>query len=171
MIVFDLHCAHGHTFEGWFGSSADYEEQSARGLVTCPECGSDTVGKAPMAPAVPVKGNSGARSVPAARDESDTGPGAAPAPAASARALANTPMPPEVSKALDALAKAQAKALENSKWVGEDFAEQSRAMHYGERDPEPIHGQASLEEAQSLLEEGVPVAPLPIPVAPPEDLN
>jgi hypothetical protein len=59
MIVFDLRCPGGHVFEGWFGSSADYEEQRARGLVSCPVCGAGEVEKAPMAPAVPSKGNSG----------------------------------------------------------------------------------------------------------------
>ena len=156
MIVFDLHCDAGHRFEGWFGSSSDYEDQQARGLVSCPHCGSDVVGKAPMAPAVPVKGNRSKEQLLARAD---------------ATPMSNTPLPPEVRKAVDALAKAQAKALKNSTWVGDKFAEQSRAMHYGERDEAPIHGQASLEEAKSLIEEGVPVAPLPFPIAPPEKLN
>lgn len=156
MIVFDLHCSGGHRFEGWFGSSSDYEEQKARGLVTCPECGSHEVGKAPMAPAVPAKGNTRTETVPVT---------------AGSTPVSNTPMPPEVRKAMEALAKAQAEALKKSTWVGDKFAEQSRAMHYGERDEAPIHGQASLEEAKALIEEGVPVAPLPFPVAPPDKLN
>jgi hypothetical protein len=65
----------------------------------------------------------------------------------------------------------QAEALKSSKYVGENFAEQSRAMHYGERDPETIHGKATPKEAKALVEEGVPIAPLPFPVTPPEDLN
>ena len=80
-------------------------------------------------------------------------------------------MPAEVQKAMEKLANAQAKALEKSTYVGEGFAAQSREMHYGERDEAPIHGQASLEEAKALVDEGVPVAPLPFPVAPPEKLN
>jgi hypothetical protein len=155
MIVFDLSCQQGHRFEGWFGSSADYEDQHARGLLACPTCGSGEVSKAPMAPAVPAKGNTRAD---------------APAPAA-AQPMANTPMPPEVQKALAALAKAQAEALRNSTWVGDKFADETRKMHYGERDEAPIHGQASLAEAKALIEEGVPVAPLPFPVAPPDKLN
>ncbi|WP_299192693.1 DUF1178 family protein [uncultured Erythrobacter sp.] len=159
MIVFDLHCAHGHRFEGWFGSSSDYEDQRERGLVSCPECGSAEIGKAPMAPAVPAKGNTD-RAAPA------------PVPAqADTQPVSNTPMPAEVQQALQKLAQAQAKALKNSKWVGKDFAEQSREMHYGERDEAAIHGQASLEDAKALVDEGVPVAPLPFPIAPPEDLN
>ena len=155
MIVFDLSCADGHRFEGWFGSSADYDDQQERGLLECPHCGSGAVSKAPMAPAVPAKGNQ--------RQEV--------LPPQAAQPMANTPMPPQVQQALAALAKAQADALKRSTWVGEKFAEESRAMHYGERDEAPIHGQATLAEAKALIEEGVPVAPLPFPVAPPEKLN
>jgi hypothetical protein len=154
MIVFDLSCEAGHRFEGWFGSSKDYAGQQARGLVSCPQCGSAVVDKAPMAPAVPRKGNQHA-----------------PVAAPGKQAMARGPMPPEVAEALHKLAEAQARALADSKWVGDSFAEQSRAMHYGERDAETIHGQATPEEALELFEEGIPVAPLPFPVAPPEDLN
>jgi hypothetical protein len=155
MIVLDLSCAVGHRFEGWFGSSADYDDQQARGLLECPHCGSGAVSKAPMAPSVPSKGNQ--------RQEV--------LPPQAAQPMANTPMPPQVQQALAALAKAQAEALKRSTWVGDKFAEESRAMHYGERDEAPIHGQATLAEAKALIEEGVPVAPLPFPIAPPDKLN
>ena len=157
MIVFDLDCARGHRFEGWFGSSADFEGQCARGLVQCPQCGSPDVRKAPMAAAVPRKGNQVSAAAPVAQT--------------SAAQMANMPMPPEVAAALHKLALAQARALEKSTWVGKDFAEQSRAMHYGERETGLIHGQASPEEAKALIEEGVPVAPLPFPIAPPDEVN
>lgn len=158
MIVFDLTCADGHRFEGWFRSSSDFEGQSKSGLVACPECGSAEVRKAPMAASVPRKGNQIVQSPVSHTPVAEAG-------------ISNAPMPPEVRNALVKLAEAQAKALEKSRYVGKDFAEQSRAMHYGERDAEVIHGQASLEEAQALVEEGVPVAPLPFPVKPPEELN
>jgi hypothetical protein len=154
MIVYDLACIEGHRFEGWFGSSGDYEDQRARGLLICPTCGAVEVAKAPMAPAVPAKGNQ--------RQE---------VLAPETRPMANTPLPPEVQQALAALAKVQAEALKHSTWVGDKFAEETRKMHYGERDEAPIHGQASLAEAKALIDEGVPVAPLPFPVAPPEKLN
>lgn len=160
MIVYDLACPDGHRFEGWFGSSADYEDQRARGLLACPACGALEVSKAPMAPAVPAKGNS-------ARGNAVTEV----LPPDAARPMANTPMPPEMQKALAALAKAQANALKNSTWVGDKFADETRKMHYGERKEAPIHGQASLAEAKALIEEGVPVAALPFPVAPPDKLN
>jgi hypothetical protein len=148
MIVFDLACADGHRFEGWFASSATFDDQRSRALIACPHCGSPEVEKAPMAPAVPTKGNAkaGRRSV--------TGK-----------------LPPEVAKAMQTLAEAQAKALENSTWVGDRFADESRAMHYGERDHATIHGQATRDEAIALAEEGIAVSPLPFPVAPPDELN
>lgn len=152
MIVFDLACDAGHCFEGWFASSDDFAGQQARGLVTCPECGSAQVTKAPMAPAVPRKGNQVAETRPQ-------------------QAMVSAPLPPEAVEVLAKLAALQKEALKQSRWVGKDFAEQSREMHYGERDVETIHGQATLEEARDLLEEGIAVMPLPFPVAAPEDLN
>lgn len=154
MIVFDLICDAGHRFEGWFGSSEEYVSQNERGLVTCPQCSSPAVSKAPMAPAVPAKAN--ARTKPSAD--------------ASVQ-LSSKQMPAEVAQAFRALAKAQAKALEESTWVGDKFAEKARSMHYGETDHAPIHGQATKGQAQDLLAEGVTVAPILFPVAPPDELN
>jgi hypothetical protein len=132
MIVFDLQCLDGgETFEAWFRSSADYEEQRSDGLVQCPVCLSVNVAKAPMAPSVPRKGGD-----PIAR-----------------------------------LAAIQSELLKDSRWVGDKFAETARAIHSGEAEPEQVHGSATLEQAKSLVAEGVPVAPLPLPVVPPKELN
>ena len=137
MIVFDLQCLEascsgGESFEAWFRSNADYDEQSGAGLVTCPFCQSANVAKAPMAPGVPRKGSDG----PVAR-----------------------------------LAAAQAEMLKSSRWVGEEFADTARAMHSGEIPTEQVHGNATLEQAKGLVDDGVPVAPLPLPVVPPKQLN
>ena len=156
MIVFDLSCDSGHRFEGWFASSDDFTAQRERGMLACPECGSANVIKAPMAPAVPVKANR--RSSLRVSQES-------------VKPVSNTELAPEVVKAMQALAKAQAKALKDSTWVGDKFAEKSRAMHYGETDQATIHGQATMKEAIDLADEGIAVAPFPFPIAPPEDLN
>lgn len=170
MIVFDLSCGVGHRFEGWFGSSGDFASQLERGLLTCPECGSGAVTKAPMAPAVPVKSNQVRRSEVGLPSESTQNAGAKDGNAAGAP-ISNAPIPAEVMKAVKKLAELQANALKDSQWVGKDFAEKSRAMHYGEEKTESIHGEATPEQAQDLLDEGVSVAPLPFPVAPPEDVN
>ena len=143
MIIFDLKCApQGHVFEAWFGSSEDYEGQRARGLVSCPLCGSAEIDKAPMAPAVGAKGNQG--------DD----------------------LPPAQMKALlGAMADAQKKVLENSEHVGPRFADEARAIHLGEAEARAIHGQATPEQADELRDEGIPVAPLPFPVIEPEAEN
>ncbi|MGB3471983.1 MAG: DUF1178 family protein [Erythrobacter sp.] len=169
MIVFDLHCGRGHRFEGWFGSTGDYEQQLDRGLVSCPECGSGEIGKALMAPAVAAKGNTRHSAPQSLRDDTPM-QGGEPAPGKS-ESLANHVVPAELHQAMQKLAEAQAKALKNSTWVGSDFAKASREMHYGDREEAPIHGKASLQEAKELAEEGVPLAPLPFPVADPEELN
>ena len=142
MIVFDLRCAAGHVFEAWFGSSADWERQRAAGQVACPLCGDAAVEKAVMAPAVPAKGN-----------------------------RVGDPTPAMVKAAIRAIAAGQAKALENSTWVGDQFATRARAMHAGEETQRTIHGQATLADAKALVADGVPVAPLPLPVTPPKQLN
>lgn len=155
MIVFDLECRlAGHRFEGWFASSDDFAHQQEQGLVACPNCGSPDVIKAPMAPNLGRKGN-----------QTDA------VPAAPARPVTNGNLPPEAIKMMKALASMQAEALKQSRWVGDNFAEESRAMHYGERDAENIHGQATLAEAKELLEEGIDVTPLPFPVASPGESN
>lgn len=159
MIVFDLECqTNGHRFEGWFASSDDYVHQQERGLVSCPECGSADVIKAPMAPRLARKGNQ----LPAP---------AAPASPAPAQPMANGKLPPEALKVMQAMATMQAEALKQSKWVGDTFPEDARAMHYGERDAEPIHGEATVEQAKELWDEGIEVMPLPFPVAPPGKAN
>lgn len=132
MIVFDLQCGSGcGSFEVWFRSSADYDEQRAGGLVQCPVCRSDDVAKAPMAPRVPQKG----------------------------------------ANPLAKLAAIQAEMLKDSQWVGDKFTDTARAMHSGEIEPAPVHGNATLEQARSLVDEGVPVAPLPLPITPPSQVN
>jgi hypothetical protein len=162
MIVFDLQCRDGgHVFEAWFGSSDDFESQKARGLVECPLCGSAAIEKAVMAPRLAAKGNQ--------RQEIRVTPPPAPdapVPMASGEASAAT-----MKAMLRALADAQRKALEGSDYVGKRFADEARAIHAGEIDERPIHGQATPEEAKALIDEGVHVAPLPFPVRPPGSDN
>jgi hypothetical protein len=133
MIVFDLQCRDGgETFEAWFRSSADFDEQRGAGLVQCPVCQSANVAKAPMAPSVPRKG---------------------------------------AGNSLAKLAAMQAELLKSSRWVGNQFADTARTIHNGEIEPEQVHGSATLEQAKSLVDDGVPVAPLPLPVTPPNQVN
>jgi hypothetical protein len=145
VIVFDLKCGGGHVFEAWFGSSGDYESQRERTLIACPMCGDTGIEKAVMAPNVAAKGNR----------QGNVAAGGKPDP----------------KQLMAALAQAQAKMLEGSTHVGLAFADKARAMHLGEEAHAPIHGQASAEDAKALIDEGVAVAPLPLPVVPPEQRN
>ena len=97
-------------------------------------------------------------------------------PACGSAKVAKAPMAPRVpakaaASPLAQLAELQAAVLEGSEWVGDRFAEEARAMHLGELDSRPVHGNATPADAKSLIEEGVPVAPLPLPVVPPNQVN
>jgi hypothetical protein len=152
MIIFDLKCApQGHVFEGWFGSSADYEEQQGRGLVSCPLCGSGDVAKAVMAPAVGAKANRAAAEAP--RPELFSGDAES------------------VKRMLASLAAEQKKMLASSEHVGDRFADEARAIHLGDAEARAIHGRATRDQAESLIDDGIPVAPLPFPVVEPGEEN
>lgn len=162
MIAFDLVCAPaGHRFEGWFASSAEYDRQLGADLLCCPLCGTSAVTKAVMAPNIARKGNQA--SAPALADVGE---------APETVAVSNQPeLPKEIEKAIAELGKLQAKMLEKSDWVGNKFADEARAIHYGEQPNRIIHGEATADEAQALFDEGVSVAPLPLPYVPPEAKN
>ncbi len=163
MIIFDLICGDGqHRFEGWFGSSKDYAEQQVRGFLDCPVCGSKNIAKAVMAPNLGKKGNQKPATRPTVEQlEPQMG-----RPVSSKIAV-----PAEYQEMIGKLAKAQAKMLANSEWVGDKFADRARDIHYGDADEKPIHGTASPEEVDDLAEEGIAALPLPLPVLPPKSKN
>lgn len=164
MIIFDLICADGqHRFEGWFGSSNDYAEQQASGLLDCPVCGSKNIAKAVMAPNLGRKGN---QNPVAARAVDDR-----PIPRTKMPVISKEAVPAEYREMIGKLAKAQDKMLANSEWVGDKFADRARDIHYGDADEKPIHGTASQEEVADLAEEGIAALPLPLPILPPESKN
>ncbi|MEL7463920.1 MAG: DUF1178 family protein [Pseudomonadota bacterium] len=146
MIRYDLKCCEGHVFEAWFASSAAFDEQADRGLVTCAICGTTKVEKALMAPRVPAKSNRRAADAPG------------PAPQSNGQPMMSAPVPPEMAEKLSELRKT---VEANSDYVGKDFASEARKIHLGETEARSIYGEASGEEAKSLMEDGVPVAPLP----------
>lgn len=119
-----------------------------------------------MAPRLNAKGNQ--------RDTAPSTDSPIPPDTTAPVSISNVPPPSDIARlqaVVQALAEAQARALEQSTWVGSDFADRARAMHYGEEDHAMIHGQADAEEAAALIEEGVAVAPLPFPVVPPDAKN
>lgn len=132
MIRYDLRCAQGHDFDGWFRSSEGFETMRRAGQVACTICGSTEVEKALMAPGL---------------------------------ALSQTAPPADLHRprtpAEEALDRLRRHVEENSDYVGMSFAAEARAIHEGLAPERPIHGEARLDEARKLIEDGIPVAPLP----------
>lgn len=152
MIRYNLRCAKGHSFESWFQSSAAYESQEKRKLVSCPACGSVKVERAIMAPQIVSKKGRGA-AVPAPAE----------APTAEATAQGSTPLLMAQERELRAKIKElRDHIVKNADNVGERFPNEARKMHYGDIEHRPIYGEASPEEARSLIDEGVEVSPLPV---------
>jgi hypothetical protein len=149
MIRYNLHCERDHAFESWFQSSSAYETQEKRKLVTCPVCGSAKVERAIMAPQIVSKKG---------RDP------AVPAPATTeVAAPASTPLMMAQERELRAKIKElRDHIVKNADNVGERFPNEARKMHYGDIEHRPIYGEASPDEARSLIEEGVEVSPLPV---------
>ncbi|MDO4723549.1 MAG: DUF1178 family protein [Comamonadaceae bacterium] len=159
MKVFDLRCAHGHVFEGWFASNEDYQSQCQRGLLQCPVCGSAQIDKLLSAPHLKAKSN---RQSSGAQQQLPAG-----AEQAASQAEVHTPglgaqqiMAEQRKRQAQWLSQARA-MLKNAENVGERFAAEARRIHDGQAPERPIHGQASLGQMLELLDEGIPVLPLP----------
>ena len=131
MIVYNLRCRNGHEFEGWFRDSAAFDAQSADGKLSCPACNSRRIEKAIMAPAVTGSEREPEQAKPDAR---------------------------QMRQFMTGLRKY---IQENAEYVGVNFAEEARKIHYGETAERHIYGETTVEEARELVEEGVDVAPLP----------
>lgn len=151
MIVFDLKCRKDHVFEAWFPDSASFAEQAEAGKVVCPVCGSKKVTKALMAPAV-LKGSSRAPAQPVPGAEGGQNQETATA------TFADSEKSAELRRMLHELRQ---HVEQNCDYVGEQFAEEARKIHYGEADARGIYGETSDEEAQSLEDEGIEVSRVP----------
>jgi len=162
MIRYSLRCERDHAFESWFQDSSAYDAQVKRKLVICPVCNSVTIEKAIMAPRI--VGKKG-------RERAEPAP-AAPTPApveAPAAAAGSTPLLMAQERELRAkLKELRDHIVQNADNVGERFPNEARKMHYGDIEHRPIYGEASPEEARSLVDEGIEVSPLPVL---PEDRN
>ena len=133
MIRYALLCEHGHEFEGWFGASADFDDQQSRGLLECPVCASKAVRKAIMAPAV-----AGTK-----KKVQDLNP-------AQGQAMM-----------MEAMGRLRRHVEDNFDDVGDGFATEARAIHEGRAEDRGIYGQATGAEVRELVEDGVPIAPMP----------
>lgn len=136
MIKYTVRCAGGHDFEGWFKDSATFDKQSASGAIECPICGNAEIARAPMAPRI--------------AKTRDAAPAAIEAQAR------------EVAEKIYEAVKSMRKSVEtNCDYVGEEFADEARRIHYGEAEERGIYGEATSEEAKELDEEGIEVFRLP----------
>lgn len=149
MIVFDLKCRRDHVFEAWFPDSASFAEQVDSGKVLCPVCGSRKVGKALMAPKV----HKGREAKPAPRPGSQVE-----RPQGATQAMADSEKAGELRRMLRELRE---HVESNCDYVGGEFAEEARRIHYGESDPRGIYGETSDDEAKALEDEGIEVARVP----------
>lgn len=170
MILFDLICQpNGHVFEAWFGSSDSYQRQKTDRLLQCPICASADVDKAVMAPRIGTKSNQRS-SIMAASEREQQALGEKSETEGDGQNNDMVAVAAAKSK-LAALAQIQSKLISQSNWVGRDFARQARAMDAGEQTRESIYGEASLPEVKSLIDDGVEIMPLPLPVVPPNQSN
>jgi hypothetical protein len=159
VIHYQLQCAGGHEFDGWFKSSASFDRQASRGLLECPRCGGHEVARAMMAPRI--GGKSRGRSEPevAAAPVSTAVTPAVPSPGTAV----GGPMPAEVRVML---AKIRREIEARCDYVGPDFAAEARRIHDGEAAPRGIYGEASAAEAEALAEDGITVGRIPwVPLA------
>lgn len=144
MIRFALRCQRGHEFEAWFRSGDAYDDQAAQGLLACAHCGSGAIEKALMAPSVPAstrtKGKAVDRPVPSAPDSF------------------GTQLPAGL---VEVIRKVRQHVRDNSDYVGDRFAEEARRIHYEESERRGIYGEATIEQARQLRDEGIEVHPLP----------
>ncbi|OAM77803.1 DUF1178 family protein [Devosia elaeis] len=134
MIQYSLQCSKGHRFDAWFKNAAAYDEQQARGIVTCAQCGDAHVEKAPMAPNV-------------ARTDQERVPLSA--------------AHPDAARFRDMLRQYRRKVMSEADYVGDSFAEEARKIHFEEAEARGIYGEATREEVAGLIEDGVDFLPLP----------
>jgi hypothetical protein len=151
VIRYALRCEAGHAFESWFNDSLAYDRQMARALVTCPLCGSAKVEKAIMAPALAKRG----------RREAAPAPARAPQPPRGAEKTPVAMISKEEVELRKKVKELRDHIVNNADYVGETFPEEARRMHYGEIEHRSIYGEASLESARALADEGIEFHPLP----------
>ena len=142
MIRYALVCDHEHEFEGWFGASADFDDQQAKGLIDCPVCGSKEVRKQIMAPAV-----------------------------AGTKRTATGPTPQMREMMMEAMGQVRRHVEDNFDYVGDGFAREARAIHEGKSEDRGIYGEATPAEVKKLVDDGVPVASMPPAPPKKADLN
>jgi hypothetical protein len=186
MKVLDLQCSQQHSFEGWFGSEDDFQNQLSRSLVQCPMCGNAEITKKLSAPRFNLGKSVAPSTETAASSKTESKTEANGAPAAISTELAvkspdssqtqqgakRTNLPPEVAEVMQAAWLEVAKhVMATTEDVGSSFASEARKIHYGEAEERAIRGQATPDQTMELLEEGIDVMSMPIPESLKRPLN
>lgn len=159
MIHYQLQCPQGHAFDGWFKDSRSFDDQAKAGFVNCPNCNSTEITRALMAPSLgrgTKKFETASKPEPPRGDAKENPPAVAHAPAAAA--IAENGLPDNVRALLQRL---RSEVERSCDYVGSEFAEEARRIHYGETDPHGIYGEATATEAEALAEEGIDIGVLP----------
>jgi hypothetical protein len=171
MKVLDLQCTLGHSFEGWFGSQSDYDAQRERGLVTCPVCNDTEITKMLSAPRLNL-GHSTAPVLPQEQGEGPKGGDVLPAKQPETLSMGagsdvtagqSVLSQPRLQQVQAAMMQMVRHVMANTEDVGSQFAEEARKIHYGESEERNIRGQATREETEALIDEGIDVMALPVP--------
>ena len=165
MIRYALACERGHEFESWFPSSAAYDEQVERALVSCPICGSTRIAKQLMRPSIARRdmGREGMIAQSAGDTPSEGAPAKLPKVVEPTQPATAVALLSERERQLRAmLREIREHVTKNAENVGDRFVDEARRMHYGETEQRSIYGEATIEEARTLIEEGVEVQPLPV---------
>ncbi len=139
MIRYDLICAKGHQFDGWFSDSAAYDTQAKRGMISCTHCGVNKIEKQIMAPGIAAKGNR----------KSET------------QAMTAGQLDPRATALMQMMRDYRKHVTENSENVGTQFADEARKIHFKEVKERPIYGEATADDAKALIEDGIDVHPIP----------
>jgi hypothetical protein len=162
MICYTLACTNGHRFESWFANSAAYDKQRKRSLVCCPVCDDTKVEKAIMSPRLAGTSKRSRAAAPASEAPASDATASVALPAGTAEAKAPVAMmSPQEQEFRHKLKELREHLTKNADYVGQKFPEEARKMHYGEVDHRSIYGEASLQDAKDLHEEGIDVHPLP----------
>lgn len=161
MILFDIKCSRGHVFEAWFQNNDAFEKQAAVDLVECPLCGCTKTSKSLMAPSIPNKGSSDQAMPDISIEDHPEHP-----VMVSAHSSSNNEVSSEdVKRALDhmhnTMAKFRRQIEKSCEYVGTNFAEEARKIHYGEVEKRGIYGETTIRETEELIEEGIDVLPVP----------
>ena len=167
MILFELKCAADHRFEAWFQGGAAYGAQAEAGKIACPVCGDTRVAKAPMAPRISRSAGAPGAEPSNEPETRQPDPGVAASPGATPPAgprsgeLGSGKMMAVAGELRETLRELRRHVERNADYVGSDFAQEARKIYYGETEERSIYGEASDDEAEELVDEGVPVSRIP----------